>query len=91
MIETSYSNHTSTKLPAELHLRRGVAPDSPRETLQLNTGNGFRLQAEAFREHILTGPATWTGVQQDESIDIAITLEALSRSAHNGCVVTLDS
>jgi D-xylose 1-dehydrogenase (NADP+, D-xylono-1,5-lactone-forming) len=75
MIETSYSNHTSTKLPAELHLRRGVAPDSPRETLQLNTGNGFRLQAEAFRQHILTGAATWSGVQQD---------------VHKGCVVTLD-
>lgn len=90
MIETSYSNHTSNSMPAELHLRRGVAADAPRETLRLETGNGFRLQAEAFRQRILEGPATWSGVQPDESIDIAMTLEALSKSAHEGCVVTLD-
>lgn len=90
MIETTYANHTSAKLPAELHLRRGVGADTPRETLHQATGNGFKFQAEAFRQRILEGPGAWPGAQPDESIDIALVLEAIARSARDGCVVTLD-
>jgi xylose dehydrogenase (NAD/NADP) len=89
MIETTYANHTSDNLPAELHLHRGVAADAPRECLRLTTGNGFRLEAEAFRARIIDGPAAWTGLQPDESIDVARTLEALTLSAQDGRAVTL--
>jgi hypothetical protein len=90
MIETTYANHTSANIPAELHIRRGVAADTPRETLRLATGNGFKLQAEAFRQRILEGPGGWPGAQPDESIDIALVLEALARSARDGREVTLE-
>jgi xylose dehydrogenase (NAD/NADP) len=90
MIETTYANHTSANVPAELHLRRGVGEETPCETLRLATGNGFKLQAEAFRQRIIEGPAAWPGAQPDESIDIALILEALAHSARDGRVVTLD-
>jgi xylose dehydrogenase (NAD/NADP) len=90
MIETTYANHTSANIPAELHLRRGVGEETSCETLRLATGNGFKLQAEAFRLRIIEGPAAWPGAQPAESIDIALVLEALAHSARDGRVVTLD-
>lgn len=91
VIETSYSNHAmgpEGTLP--LRLRRGTAAATPFETIDLPSGDGFRFEAESFARMIRQGPAAWNGASEAESVDTALSLEALLRSLRDGGWVTLD-
>ena len=86
-IATSYFNDTSATFPPLLELRRGTGWDAQRDIVETASTNGFLAEAEAFRELVVNGPAHWTGATPDESIDIALTLEALAASARRNAGV----
>ena len=80
-IGTNYFNDTSDAMPAILELKRGSGWDAQRESIVNSTTNGFLAQAESFCDLVAHGWDRWTGVSEQESIDIAVTLEALAASA----------
>lgn len=89
VIETTYANHTSADSPAVLAVKRGITWQSQFETLHLPEINGFLAEAESFADRIAEGKAAWTGITEDESLDVARTLEALAASARSGLPVEL--
>ena len=86
-IETAYYNDTSTQLPPHLHVKRGTGWDAKQETIETAATGGFFAEAEAFHELVAHGWSRWVGVTPEESIDIALTLEALATSAREGRTV----
>ena len=86
-IGTTYLNDTSAAFPANLEVRRGPGWEAPRETIENSTTDGFLAEAESFCDLVTHGWDRWTGVTPDESIDIALTLEAISASARCGGAV----
>lgn len=83
-IETTYLNHPPIGGPAAITVRRGALATDPAETITMPDGNGFLAEALSFARLVKDGPAHWTGATENESIDIAFTLEALLRSARSG-------
>jgi predicted dehydrogenase len=51
--------------------------------------NGFLAEAESFSDLVTRGWSEWTGVSPEESIDIALTLEAIAASARSGAAVDI--
>jgi len=88
-ISTTYLNDTSAAFPANLEVRRGPGWEAPRETIENATTDGFLAEAESFCDLVAHGWDHWTGVTPGESIDIALTLEAISKSARDGVSVEL--
>ena len=88
-IGTNYFNDTSTAMPAILELKRGAGWDATRDSIENATINGFLAEADSFADLVSHGWQAWTGVTPDESIDIALTLEALTESAHRGTAIEL--
>ncbi len=91
VIETSFANHAMSAdnlLP--IRLRQGTAATVPFETLELAAGDGFRAETESFARAIRLGPAEWNGASEAESIDIALSLEAIARSFRDGGWVELE-
>jgi predicted dehydrogenase len=97
-IETEYLNHTGTQdgghldnahgyLPCQLRLRRGIANTIPFEDIRCGTGSGFRFAAEAFAKVVAERDFAAIERAAQASLDIAITLEALARSARLGHAV----
>ena len=89
VIETSYSNHApSRRAPAEgtlsLRVKRGVPGTVPFDTELLPGGDGFRLEAESFARMVREGAQAWNGCTEAESIDTALALTAIARSAREG-------
>jgi predicted dehydrogenase len=82
-IGTNYFNDTSDAMPAILELKRGSGWDAKRESIVNATTNGFLAQAESFCDLVAHGWDRWTGVSEQESIDIAVTMEALAASARH--------
>jgi len=89
-IDTTYFNDTSTTFPPRLDVRRGSGWDAQRETVETEATNGFLAEAESFHGLIAHGWDAWTGVSPDESIDIAMMLEAMTASARSGVAVELE-
>ena len=89
LIGTTYLNDTSAAFPANLEVRRGTGWEAPRETIENATTDGFLAEAESFCDLVTNGWDRWTGVTPDESIDIALTLEAMLASARDGVAVEL--
>ena len=83
-IETTYLNHPPIGGPPALSIRRGVRAASTPEILEVEGGNGFLLEAESFQKLVALGPAHWTGATEEESVDIALTLDAILQSARSG-------
>jgi xylose dehydrogenase (NAD/NADP) len=81
---TTYLNDTSDALPPVLEIRRGIALDAPRETIATAPAAGFLAEAESFHDLVRHGWSQWSGVTPAESIDIAVTMEALAMSAREG-------
>ncbi len=75
VIETSYANHTSDDMPPILLLRRGRERSGVVETVRVAAMNGFRAEADAFADYVAGQP--WTGIPEEESIDVAGMLETL--------------
>ncbi len=89
VIETSFLNHAPLGGPPVLHVKQGNRSDTPNETITTAGGNGFRLEAESFARLVAGDAGAWTGVSEQQSIDIMDTLEAIRRSAHVGAAVDL--
>jgi xylose dehydrogenase (NAD/NADP) len=80
-IQTTFSNHTTAAAPGSLTLSRladGKYVDTLVPTAQ---ANGFLAEAESFVALIQQGPEYWNGASAQESVDIALTLEAILSSA----------
>jgi len=90
-IETTYANDTSADQPGQLLLKRQAGKDTVRETIETATAGGFLAEAESFHDLILRGWKGWTGATPEESIDIALTMEAIAASARQGIAVDLAS
>lgn len=88
-IETTYLNHPPMGGPPVLAIRRGTTLGIPVETIEVAGGNGFLAEAESFRDMILEGPWRWTGATPEQSVDIALTLDAIAKSARSGATVDL--
>ena len=83
-LETTYLNHPPAGGPAAVYIRRGVAVTPAPEMIEVAGGNGFLAEAESFARLISDGAAHWTGASEQESIDIALTIDALRASARSG-------
>jgi predicted dehydrogenase len=80
-ISTTYFNDTSAAFPPVLDVRRGTGWDAQREIIETAAGNGFLAEAESFHDLVRHGWDRWVGATPEESIDIALTLDALATSA----------
>ena len=85
VIETSYANHTSVDSPPVLMLRRGRENRTSAEVIEVPAMNGFRAEAEAFADFVNGKP--WTGISEQESIDVAAMLETLRGLVAAGAVL----
>lgn len=83
-ISTTYFNDTSAAFPPLLEVKRGTGWDAQRETIETASSNGFLAEAESFHDLVRHGWDQWVGATPDESIDIALTLDALAVSARTG-------
>ncbi len=89
-IDTTYFNDTSATFPPLLDVKRGSGWDAQSERIETPASNGFLAEAESFRDLIAHGWEAWTGVSPEESIDIAMMLEALAASARSGFAVDIE-
>jgi len=78
---TTYYNDTGPTFPPLVDVRHGTGWDARRELIETSATAGFLAEAEAFHDLLREGPAAWTGATPGESIDIALTLDALAASA----------
>lgn len=87
-LSTSWLNHTlSAAVP--IRLWRGGANVVAAEVLEAPAADGFRAEAGSFAAAVAEGPAAWSGATAAESLDIALTLDALASSARTGARVDL--
>ena len=84
VIQTTFRNHTSAEKPGDLSLRTGSGAQAVDGIIETPPINGFLAEAESFERLVRGGPAHWIGATPEESIDIAMMLEALLRSARSG-------
>jgi len=89
-IDTTYFNDTSATFPALLSVKRGSGWDAQQETVETTATNGFLAEAESFHDLVAHGWDAWTGVSPEESIDIAMMLEAMAASARSGVAVDIE-
>jgi len=87
VLETSFLNHAPRGGPSMVLLKRGTREDGVVERIEVPGANGFLAEAESFADLVASGPTHWTGVSEQESIDIMLTIEALLRSARSGAPV----
>lgn len=88
-IETTYLNHPPIAGAPVLILRRGQRLPDPVERIETAGGDGFLAEAESFQKMVTLGAEHWNGVTPAQSIDIALTLEAIMQSAKLGTPVSL--
>jgi D-xylose 1-dehydrogenase (NADP+, D-xylono-1,5-lactone-forming) len=88
-IETTYFNDTSAALAPVVELRRGGALDVPPERIDTAPINGFLAEADSFHDLVVQGWDRWAGVTPEESIDIALMLDALALSARRSTPVQI--
>lgn len=88
-VQTTFLNHTAAATPGSLALRL-VSDGKPVDSV-IHTAhtNGFLAEAESFAAMIQQGPEHWSGASAEESIDIALTLEAILLSARQGRAVDI--
>lgn len=86
-IETTYLNHPPVGGPPILTLRRGTSAATVPEIIETEGGNGFLAEAESFQRLVTRGPEHWTGATPAESLDIALTLDAIAAAARSGGLV----
>jgi predicted dehydrogenase len=90
-ISTTYFNDTSATFPPVLDVRRGTGWDAARETIEMPSSNGFLAEAESFHDLVRHGWSRWVGATPEESIDIALTLDAIAASARTHAPVEVGS
>jgi len=80
VIQTPFPNHLPAGRPAEFLVKRGIPADKEFEKVETAGLNGFRAEAESFAG-LVRGEGRWEGASPEQSIDIAMTLEAILQSA----------
>lgn len=90
IIETSYWNNTSAERLPTVTLKRGTSWTVGFETITTEPANGLRAEAEDFARLLTDGWPAWSGATETESVDIALMLEAIARSARAGTPIDLD-
>jgi len=90
-ISTTYYNDTGAAFPPLLDVRRGTGWDAAREIIETAATAGFLAEAESFHGLVREGWSGWRGATPEESIDIALILDALALSARSGRVVELEN
>jgi predicted dehydrogenase len=88
VIQTPFLNHPPLGRPAQFLVKRGSGADKEFEKVQTTALNGFLAEAESFAG-LIRGSPRWEGASPEESIDIALTLEAILHSARAGRPVEL--
>ena len=88
-LESTYLNHPPIGGPPVLSIRRGATVATTLETIETPGGNGFLLEAESFARMVRGGASNWNGATPEESVDIALTLEAIAASAKSGKPVAI--
>ena len=89
-IVTTYFNDTGPMFPPLLEVKRGTGWDAQREVIETASSNGFLAEAESFYDLVRHGWGRWVGAMPEESIDIAMMLDALAASARTGAPVDLE-
>ena len=89
ILETGFFNNTARERPPTLQIKRGAGWSSLSETLTLPEANGFLAETDAFADLVAGHAAAWPGPHETESLDIALTLEAIAQSARTGAPVTI--
>jgi xylose dehydrogenase (NAD/NADP) len=87
VIQTPFANHPPLVRPAEFLIKRG--PTGEFEAVGTPALNGFLAEAESFARLVRGTSAHWDGPAPEQSVDIALTLEAILRSARAGRPVEL--
>jgi xylose dehydrogenase (NAD/NADP) len=90
-ISTTYFNDTSAAFPPLIEVRHGTGWDAQREIIETASSNGFLAEAESFHDLVRHGWEHWVGATPEESIDIALTLDALAVSARTGASAEVGS
>jgi len=86
-LATTYYNDTGPLFPPLVEVRHGTGWDARREVIETPATPGFLAEAESFCDLVREGPAAWNGATPAESVDIALTLDALAASAKLGRAV----
>jgi len=89
-IVTTYFNDTGPMFPPLLEVKRGTGWDAQREVIETASSNGFLAEADSFYDLVRHGWGRWVGAMPEESIDIAMMLDALAASARTGAPVDLE-
>ena len=84
VIETNFLNHPPAAGPPMLRIRRGALATIPFEEAEVGHANGFRLSAESFADLAEGATQDWAGAGPQESLDIAMTIDAIRASAASG-------
>jgi predicted dehydrogenase len=90
ILETAYWNNTSAERAPTVLLKRGTTWTAGFETITAATANGLRAEAEDFARLVTHGWPAWPGATEAESIDIALMLDAIARSARSAAPVDVD-
>ncbi len=88
-LATHYYNDTGPAFPPHIEVRHGTGWDARREVVETAATAGFLAEVEAFCDLLQRGPDAWPGATPAESIDIAMTLDAMAESARSGRVVDI--
>ena len=86
-LSTTYFNDTGPTMPPVVEVVRGTNWGAKHESIETESIRGFLAEADAFADLVAQGIGHWTGATPEESIDIALTLEALAESARKGRAV----
>lgn len=86
VIETTYLNNPPLGGLPILTVRTGAMPSEPK-TIEVAGGNGFLAEAESFQKLVTLGTDYWTGATPEESIDVALILDAIRQSVRSGMPV----
>ncbi|MDB5827488.1 MAG: hypothetical protein JWQ73_1708 [Variovorax sp.] len=90
-ITTTYFNDTGADFPPLVDVRRGTGWDAAREVIETEAIAGFLAEAESFHDLVRFGWGAWTGATPAESIDIAMTLDAIAASSGQGAPVDVSN
>jgi predicted dehydrogenase len=88
-IMTTFLNHAPPGETLELQVKRTKVSNTPFETLTVPGTNGFLAEAESFAALVRGQADGWTGVTPEESIDIMLTIDAITESLRSGTWATV--
>ncbi|MBS0319778.1 MAG: Gfo/Idh/MocA family oxidoreductase [Proteobacteria bacterium] len=86
-LATHYYNDTGGLFAPVIEWRKGTGWDAERIVVETAATSGFLAEGEAFHDLVRSGMSAWPGATPEESLDIALTLDAIAASAVEGSPV----